>query len=154
MRFYVAADLNEILELEGLAEEALNDSRYRRSEFSSNKFCKLAQVAATDTARHGVLIAASEGRPKGFLYCTIGEHLVGTGVLMTTVIVLFVCRDVRSTLAGGRVANQLLNGARSWSSSRGGQELMVHLTGGGREIQNDRFLRRRNFNMIGGSYVI
>ena len=65
----------EMVSLEDLAREALAESRFSASAFSPEKFRKGAERAAADTKRHGVLIAANDNGPVGFLYCTIVKHL-------------------------------------------------------------------------------
>lgn len=153
LHFKVANDIKSILRLRHLAEEALAESRFRGANFSIEKFTKAAERAAADTSRHGVLIAARSDSPIGFAYCNVGEPLVGTGLLITTVQVLYVGRSTRDTLLGGKAANALLNGVLSWSKSRQAEELLIHTTSGIKADVNDRFLRRRGFKVIGGSYV-
>ncbi len=153
LRFRVAETLDEILTLEWLAKEALAESRFRAARFSLEKFTKAAERAAADTSRHGVLIATRSDHPIGFAYCNIGEPLVGTGLLIATVQVLYVGKSIRDTLLGGKAANALLNGVLSWSKSRRAEELLIHTTSGIKADVNDRFLRRREFQAVGGSYV-
>jgi hypothetical protein len=86
-------------------------------------------------------------------HCNIGEPLVGTGVLIATAQVIYVSKSIRRTLLGGKIANALLNGFVSWSKSRRAEDLLIHTTSGIRAEQNDRFLKRRGFGCVGGSYV-
>ncbi len=151
--FVVASKLDQILQLQPLAEEAMTESRFRAARFSKAKFVSVAERAAADTSRHGVLIASLSGYPIGFSYCNVGEPLVGTGLLITTVQVLYVSKSTRDTLLGGKAANALLNGAFNWSKSRRAEEMFVHTTSGIKAEVNDRFLRRRGFRVVGGSYV-
>ena len=154
LHFEVAENVDSVLQLRDLAEEALAESRFRAADFSIEKFTKAAKRAAADTSRHGVLIATRSDCPIGFAYCNIGEPLVGTGLLIATVQVLYVGKTTRDTLLGGKAANALLNGVLSWSKSRRAEELLIHTTSGIKADVNDRFLRRRGFQVIGGSYVI
>jgi len=151
--FKVAKTVDEILQLEPLAAEALTESRFGIAAFSRSKFQKVAQQAAENQSRYGVLVATLRGKPVGFLYCAIGEPLVGEGVLITTVHVLFVPPSLRGGLLGGKVANGLLNGVLSWSKSRNGKEVLLHLTSGVHSARTHRFLNRRGFVAIGGSYA-
>jgi hypothetical protein len=148
-----AETLSEILALECIAKEAMAESRFKGAEFSVEKFTMAAERAAADTSRHGVLIAARSDSPIGFAYCNVGEPLVETGLLITTVQVLYVGKSTRDTLLGGKAANALLNGVLSWSKSRRTEELLIHTTSGIKADVNDRFLRRRGFQVVGGSYV-
>jgi rhodanese-related sulfurtransferase len=153
LRFRVAETLDEILTLELLAKEALAESRFQAARFSPEKFTKAAKRAAADTSRHGVLIATRSDRSIGFAYCNIGEPLVGTGLLITTVQVLYVGRSTRDTLLGGKAANALLNGVLSWNEVRQGAEVLIHLTSGIRSAETHSFLKKRGFETIGGSYA-
>ena len=78
---------------------------------------------------------------------------MGTGLLITTVQVLYVRKSIRDTLLGGKAANALLNGVLSWSKSRRAEELLIHTTSGIKADVKDRFLKRRGFQVVGGSYV-
>lgn len=153
VEFRVASNLADMMSVEALAQEALAESRFGKSRFSEEKFLKVAKQAASDNGRHGVLIATLRDEPLGFLYCGIGEPLVGEGVLITTVHVLYVPPALRRNLLGGKIANGLLNGALSWNKARHGQEVLLHLTSGINTKQSHVFLKRRGFQTLGGSYV-
>ena len=153
VQFSVAETLEDIIGLESLAAEALAESRFNQARFAPEKFRRAAKRAAGDPARHGVLVARRSDQPVGFAYCTIGEPLIGTGFLITTVQMFYVKQDVRNSLLGGRIANSLLNGVMRWNAARDGQEVLVHLTSGVRSAQTHRFLKRRRFQTIGGGYA-
>jgi hypothetical protein len=104
-------------------------------------------------SRHGVLIPTHNETPVGFAYCNIGEPMVGTGLLITTVQVLYVSAKVRASLLGGKIANGLLNGVLNWNAARDGQEVLIHVTSGIQAAGTHRFLKRRGFETVGGSYV-
>lgn len=149
----MATKLEEMLKLEGLVAEALAESRYSKATFSAEKFRKLAERASEDVTRHGVLIAQRRGEPIGLAYCNIGEPLVGTGLLITTVQLLYVSASVRGSLLGGKVANSLLNGVLSWGKVRNCEETLVHGTFGSSVVGIEVLMRKRGFVRIGGSYV-
>lgn len=152
MEFYHAKTLEQILDLESLAREALNESRYNAATFSPDKFKKHAAEAANAPRYHGVLVAAHGGKPVGFVYCNVGEPLVGTGLLITTVQVLFVAPSIRETLLGGKAFLGLLNGLTAWSNSRNGKEILIHSTSGVNVSEMSRALTRKGFEVCGASF--
>lgn len=153
LKFELATRLEGILELRDLAKSALEESRFNKAKFSDEKFVKAAKIAAREPKVHGVLTAHLADRPVGFAYCQVGEPLVGTGLTISTVQVLYVEERVRASILGGRIANGLLNGVLSWSSSRNTSEVFIHTTSGIKTITNDQFLKRRGFKVLGGSYA-
>ena len=153
MKFEVITNEIAIMALEPLVQALLAESRFAKAEYSRDKFLKIAKKAAADSARHGFLVAYQNESPVGFVYCGIGEPLIGTGLLVTNVHVLFVSKPVRSSLLGGKVANGLLNGILHWNKARNGEEVLIHLTSGIRPQDTHRFLKRRRFYVVGGSYA-
>ena len=153
LKFEVASELSQIMQLRSLAQEALAESRFRGATFSLEKFTKAAERATADISRHGVLIASRSDSPVGFAYCNIGNPMVGIGLLITTVQVLYVSPKIRATLLGGKVANGLLNGVLSWNKVRQGKEVLVHLTSGIKSAETHLLLKKRGFETIGGGYA-
>jgi len=45
-----------------------------------DKFRRAAERATKDSNRHGVLVASRDTTPIGFVYCNIGEPMVGVGL--------------------------------------------------------------------------
>lgn len=142
-----------MLALKPLVKEALAESRFGAATFSDEKFQNVVERTAGDNIRYGVLAAYQNDNPVGFAQCNIGEPLVATGMLVTTVQIMFVCAALRVTLLGGKVANGLINGVQSWSKARDGTEVMIHLTSGVKSAQTHKLLKRRGFETIGGSYA-
>lgn len=153
MNFYHAKTLEQILELEDLAREALSESRYKAAAFSPNKFKKHATEAANGPRHHGVLVAAHGGKPVGFVYCNVGEPLVGDGLLITSVQLLFVVPYIRETLLGGKAFLGLLNGLMAWSNSRKGCEVLIHATSGLGTSEVSGALNRLGFRTCGMSFI-
>ena len=153
VQFHVAHSVADILTLRSLAAQAVAESRFASAHFSQDKFERLAARLAEDTTRYGVLIAAHASHPVGFLYCEIGEPLVATGLLLTTVQAVYVTAPVRHTLLGGRVANGLFNGVLRWTAARGGCEVLIHHTFGIGAARAHRFFKRRGFRALGGHYA-
>ncbi len=153
LKFAVFTELKQMLSLQSLAEQALVESRFSYFTFSPEKFQILADNAAQDTKRHGVLVASLECKPVGFCYCTLGGLAIGEGAFLTTVSLFFIPIHIRQTLLGGRIANGLLAGLESWTVARSGREILFHVNFGGASERTHRFLKRRGFATVGGSYV-
>lgn len=153
LKFNLATNLVEKLELRYLAKAALEESRFNKAQFSEAKFIKAAEAAAHNPKVHGVLTAHFNSTPIGFAYCQVGEPLIGKGLKICTVQSLFVSNELRSSLLGGRVANGLLNGLKSWAKSRNSDEITLHSTSGVDPLRLGSFLRRRGFKAFGGSFV-
>ena len=153
MKFEVLTDETEIMALEPLVQALLEESRFGKAQYSREKLQKIADKSAADPSRHGFLVAYQNDKPVGFVYCGIGEPLIGTGLLITNVHALFVDKKVRNSLLGGKVANGLLNGVLHWNQARNGEEVLIHLTSGIRPQDTHRFLKRRRFDVVGGSYA-
>ena len=153
VEYFVAKTFDEMIVLEDLAKEALAESRFNAAIFSSEKFTAECRKASKDTDRFGVLIAKSNESVAGVAYCAVGEPLIGSKLLITTVQLLYVRSRFRTSMLGGRIANSLLNGLISWSRARNSQELLIHSTSGIKPMVNDRFFKKRKLSSIGGSYA-
>lgn len=100
-----------------------------------------------------MLAAYREGRAVGLSYCTVGEPICATGLLIASVQLIYLEPTTRRGLLGGFISNALLNGTISWSKSRGTQVLLVHQTSGIEIKRGSRFFVRRGFAINGGEYV-
>jgi len=86
-------------------------------------------------------------------YCSTDEYHIGTDVLLNTIHNINVCRDVRESLSGGRVALGLMSGVKSWSKARAAEEILLHVTSGIDLGRSHKFAKRMGFEFVGGSYV-
>lgn len=153
LKFSVVTELDEMLSLEPLAREALAESRFSYFDFAPDKFGKLARVASSDVGRHGVLAAKVGGEPVGFVYCTLGGLAIGNGPMITTVTMFFVDSQKRESLLGGKISYGLLAGLESWTRARGGREIIFHANFGSVSERVHRFLKKRGYETVGGSYA-
>ena len=103
---------------------------------------------------YALMIAEMGDDPVGFIFCSVGEYLVGYGDLITTVYSFFVRKRYRGTLVGGKAAVRLLSGVVKWSQARDVREVMIHVTSGIDLQRTDKFLRRAKFGVIGGNYSL
>ena len=149
MHFYHAKTLDQILQLEPLARSALSESRYSKAVFSKEKFHKRAQEAANAPRHHGVLVAEHKEQPIGCIYCALGEPLVGTGLLIASVHILFVEPHIRKTILSGKATLGLLNGLIAWTKARGGNEILIHATSGVKVEATREALTKRGFEVCG-----
>jgi len=129
-------------------------SRYRDTEYSRAKYDRLLTRVVEDPKAHALFSAEIGDRPVGLLVCSIGELIVGTGQLFTTVHSFYVCESHRYSLMGGRAAVRLLASVVNWSQARNAREVMIHVTSGIDIQRTDKFLRRANFNVIGANYAL
>ncbi|WP_353531629.1 hypothetical protein [Cognatishimia sp. WU-CL00825] len=143
-------DLPAIL---ALAKEAHEESRFGYIPFSADKVRKIARSAFKDTKRHAVMIASKGKTPVGFVYCSVGEYHIGKGVLIATIHNMNVSKDVRASLAGGRIALGLFKGVESWAKARNAQEVLFHVTSGVNLASAHKLAKRIGFQFVGGSYV-
>jgi hypothetical protein len=151
--FRVADSAGDIPAIVHLAREAHAESRFRDISFSEEKVRKLARRAMDDPKRHAVMLSHRHGEPVGFLYCSVGEYHIGTGVLIATIHNMNVARSRRHSLSGGRIFLGLLSGAKSWAVARGAREILLHVTSGVELERVHRTAKRSGLRFIGGNYV-
>jgi hypothetical protein len=134
--------------------ELHNSSRFRDIEYSREKRDRLFMKAIENPNASALFVAEIDDIPVGFLFCGIGEYIVGTGQLFTSVHSFYVRESYRHALIGGRAAVRLLASVVNWSQARGAREVMIHVTSGIDIQRTDKFLRRANFNVIGANYAL
>ncbi|MCV0424593.1 MAG: GNAT family N-acetyltransferase [Roseibium sp.] len=154
VRIRLAENEDDLLSLRPLSQAFHSESRYSSVPYSFEKRDKLFQRAIDEPKYTGLLIAESGGKPVGFLFCTVGEYIVGTGNLFTTIHSFYVDQTLRGSLAGGRTAARLLQGVIKWSKVRGVDEILAHVTSGFDLKRIDRFFRHAGFKTIGGNYAL
>lgn len=156
----MAAKLNlrladSIADLEYLRPVSLEfhaESRWGDIPYSHKKRDDLFMNAINNKQRYALIIAELADEPVGFLFCTVGEYLVGYDQLITTVYSFYVRKKFRETLVGGKAAVRLLAGVTRWSQARNVREIMIHVTSGIDIKRTDRFLRRARFGIVGANY--
>ncbi len=154
LKFRVAKSQADVDLVLPLARELHEDSRFAEIPFSQDKCQRGLMRAIKAPASHGLLMAVKAQEPVGFLYCTAGEFMAGTGSLIVTVHTFCVSRRWRGTAPGGRAALGLLNGAVRWAKARQAREIMIHVTSGIDIRRTDRFLCRAGFVTIGANYAL
>ncbi|GFE65554.1 hypothetical protein [Litoreibacter roseus] len=153
LTFKVVSNLSDLLKLDAITSEALSESRFRYFDFAPEKFEKMAREISKDSKRNGVLVCYSGSTAVGFVFCNISELAIARGALITTVTMFFVPQKYRDTLLGGKISNGLLSGLENWTRTRGGLEILFHANFGSVSERVHRFVKRRGFETVGGTYA-
>lgn len=151
--FRMAIKKSDLPAIVALAREAHEESRFGYIPFSDKKVRKIAMAAFKDQKRHAVMLALKNKIPVGFLYCSVGEYHIGTGVLLTTIHNMNVSRSIRASLSGGRVALGLFKGVETWSKARGAKEILFHVTSDVDLARAHKLAKRIGYKFVGGSYA-
>lgn len=150
----LATTIGDLEFLRPVSVELHSESRFSDIPYSHKKRDDLFARALDDPDRYALIIAELAGEPVGFIFCTVGEYLVGYGDLITTVYSFYVRRKYRGTLVGGKAAVRLISGVIKWSDARDAREVMIHVTSGIDIKRTDKFLRRAKFGVIGANYSL
>lgn len=150
----LADSLQDLEFLRPVSLEFHAEARFRDIPYSHKKRDDLFAQALNKPNRFALLIAEYGEQPVGFLFCAVGEYIVGYQDLITTVYSFYVRKQYRSTLIGGKAALRLLNGVVKWSKPRRVREIMIHVTSGIDIQRTDKFLRRTGFGVVGANYAL
>ncbi len=153
-QLWLAADQQDLNELPPLSAAFHNESCFSEVPYSFEKRDASFKRSVSEPDFTALIIAERRNEPVGFLFCTVGEYIVVTGDLFTTIDSFYVTKKLRGTLAGGRVAIRLIRGAIKWPRMRQVREIMVHVTSGLDLKRTDRFFRHAGFSVIGGNYAL
>ena len=134
--------------------ELHQESRFSNINYSHKKRDDLFVRAINKPDRYALLVAEYKAEPVGFLFCTIGEYIVGYGDLMTTVYSFYVRKKFRDNAIGGKAAMRMLQGIVHWSKVRRAKDIMIHVTSGIDIQRTDKLLQRRGFRVIGANYSL
>lgn len=154
LKIRLAKSKDDIEFLRPLSVEFHAESRFSDIPYSHKKRDELFSSALKHPDRYALMMAEYDGEPAGFLFCTIGEYIVGYEELITTVYSFYVSRKYRGTVVGGKSAIRLLAGSVKWSQMRKAREIMIHVTSGINVQRTDKFLRRAGFGTIGANYSL
>ncbi len=150
----LANSISDLEYLRPLSVEFHAEGRFSDIPYSHKKRDDLFMNAVNNPKFYALMIAEMGDDPVGFIFCSVGEYLVGYGDLITTVYSFFVRKRYRGTLVGGKAAVRLLSGVVKWSQARDVREVMIHVTSGIDLQRTDKFLRRAKFGVIGGNYSL
>ena len=150
----LANSLHDLERLRPLTLELHAESRFSEIPCSQKKHDDLFTHVLDEPERYAMLIAECHSEPVGYLFCVVGEYLIGYRDLLATVYAFYVRRQYRSSLLGGKAALRLLRGTVKWSKARQVKEIMLHVTSGIDIRRTDKFLRRAGFEVIGANYAL
>lgn len=136
-----------------LARYAHEESRFSHITFAPQKVRAITERALSDPNRYAVMMAWKKGKPVGAVHCSVGEYQIGVGTLITTIHNIFVLKEIRQNLKGGRVALGLLQGVNTWSQARSSTEILIHVTSGIDMGRTHKLIKRLGYRFIGGSYA-
>lgn len=121
---------DEMLAIRPLAEEYHRESRYGHIPFSERKFKKhfLHTLDNPDDTpgvfiRHGTEVV-------GLLQANVGDHYLGEGGRMVTVLTFYIPRRVRETMLGGRITLKMMRILTDWAKAQRALEIHMHSTSG------------------------
>jgi hypothetical protein len=129
------------------------ESRFGYIPFSRDKARKLLEQALAGGSRHLVAVAEVHGRPQGFVFASVGEYHIGTGVLIVTINAIYTSQVLRGSMLGGRAAVGLFRAVGQWSRGVGAKEILLHITSGISESGTVRLVTKLGFFQIGGSFA-
>ena len=152
-RFALLRSTDEVEAFLPMARAAHEASTFSFVAFDEAKARRLGMRALERPDRHGALLAWHQERPAGFLPCSAGEYMIGSGAILVTIQALYVDPGLRRGLSGGRAAIGLLAGARSWARARKATAVLMHVTSGVAAARTHRMVRRSQGGHIGGNYV-
>jgi len=136
-----------------LARRAHEESRFSHITLAPRKVRAIAERALSDPHRHAVMMAWKKGKPVGTVYCSVGEYRIGVGTPITAIHDIFVLKETRQSLRGGRVALGLLRGVDTWSQARSSKEILVHVTSGIDMGRTHKLIKRLGYRFIGESHA-
>ncbi len=144
----------DIVDTRVLSLEAHQEGRFRNYPFSMDKRDRLVRNAITTPQWWALIIAELGGEPVGFTLCSVGEYIVGTSALMTTVYGFYVRAGYRKSIVGGKASVLLIRACARWSKQRQSREILIHATSGINPARTDKFLRHIGFAVVGGNYAL
>ena len=138
----------------GLMRRAHEESRYSGSPWNGGRFRRYHEATTlADPDRYGHVLAHLGGRAVGQLTVT-ASYLYWCDRRVAVVGLVYVVREHRRSLAGGRTFRRLLDFAVDWARARRIDELQVQVSAGVRLEAIDGAVRRLGFAAVGGTYVL
>lgn len=90
----------------------------------------------------------------GFTLCSAGEYFIREVVLLTTVTVLYVRPEAKTSIIDGRAVLRLIRAVVAWSKATGSARVLFRVTSGVRIHESHRMLRRLGERSLGGKYMM
>lgn len=137
-----------------LAKQFHEESIFAEIPFSPEKFYAAFDATISEPTKFLGLKVMREDHMLGFCYASIGEYHIGKGVKMVTVITIFVDKEIRSSLLGGRVTKKLMQGVEVWGRKLGASYILYHVTAGNGVAETDKLFRKMGMTTLGGNYGV
>ena len=134
-----------------LAKQDHAESAFSSMAFSPTKFDSIFNKVL-DRVAIGLLARIDE-KPVGFIYVTLGEYFASDAKPIATVNVLYVAREIRHSLVGGKVALKLIRAVQKIAQDQKATHLLFHVTSGINIAKSDRFFRKLGATTLGGNYL-
>ena len=145
------AKINDKDALMKLAQQAHNESVFADMPFSAVKFSAFYDKIINKKAI--CLVARINDEIVGFIYATLGSYFIADSRPIATVSVIYIKKQIRDTLAGGKVAMRLVKSAKKFAKDHGVSHLLFHVTSGISIANTDRFFRKIGAKTLGGNYA-
>jgi len=130
------------------------ESAFGRLPFSDQRFDAMFDACMGSPERSILLKASVEGKVVGFLYCNLGPYFIAEGGLIASVMAVYVSKECRSSLMGGKVAVRLVRGIGKLAKAMGADALLFYVTSEIDAAKSDRFFRKMGLSTLGGNYAV
>ena len=154
LKIRLAKDARDIDAMLPIFREGMAESKFASYEFSEAKVRASAQKALDNSDFFGWLIAEYDGKPIGYMHCTISEMSFATGDLAATIITFYIRQTYRKTLLGNKAAVGLVKATLKWAKLRGAKELFVHDTSEIDTKGSTNFFAKAGFRFIGANFAM
>ena len=137
-----------------LAKQFHEESIFAEIPFAPEKFYAAFDATLSEPTKYLGLKVMRKDHMLGFCYASIGEYHIGKGARIVTVITIFVDKDIRSSLLGGRVTRKLMQGVEVWGRKLDAKYILYHVTAGTGIAETDKFFRKIGMTTLGGNYGV
>ncbi len=154
LRVRIATSPRDILLTASIAREAHEESWFKGYPYSETKREAFIFEALAFPERSAFFIASVGSKVTGVLYCRCEEYILGSSGLMTNIYGIYIEKDSRKSLLGGKSAVLLMKSCLEWSKQRKSTEVLLHATANIENYRSSRFFQRANMKYLGGNYSI
>ncbi|WP_421781246.1 GNAT family N-acetyltransferase [Kiloniella litopenaei] len=152
LKIVLAHNEEQIKDVYSMAQDFHEESHSSHGVFSPKKYEKFANFIRKYPDNYGAFIVYSHEEPVGFIYAVIGEGIISDNVSIATVQFLYVKKEIRNSLLGGKVSVSLIRNLIKWSKGKGAKEIMLHFTAGISIQKSNKFMNKLGFKTLGANY--
>lgn len=150
--FWLCDNLTDFPLIQELTKEAHRMSFFKGVPFDEDKVYSIVEKSISNRATNGIMLAGNTLGLKGAAFCSVGEYIIGSGVLLTTIHGIYVVNEARNSLLSGRVALGLLKGVETWSAARSSIGIWMHATSGIDNERADKLAHRSGYFPAGQTF--